>query len=180
MSTPDFTKPSGEPFAAPGGEPSSYGTPPSYGQPPSYGDQPYGSASSGQAVGPGGEWLGPPLASWGLRLGGYLIDSVISIAITVALTLIDPNLGNLASLIIFLVYGYMTGTSGQTPGRKVVGIKVLKMQDGQVLGAGLGIARGFCHILDAIPLLLGFLWPLWDKKNQTFADKIVSSVVIKV
>lgn len=190
MSTPDFTKPSGEPFAAPGGPPPpsgeqpSYGQPPAYGQqpygqPPSYGQQPYGQAPSA-AVGPGGEWLGPPLASWGLRLAGYLIDTVLSTVVTLVLLAVSEPLSNAASLIVFLVFGYMTGTTGQTPGRRLMGIKVLRMQDGQVLGAGLGIARQFCHILDAIPLLLGFFWPLWDSKNQTFADKIVSSVVIKV
>jgi len=35
------------------------------------------------------------------------------------------------------------------------------------------------HILDALPLFLGFLWPIWDAKKQTFADKIIKSVVVK-
>jgi uncharacterized RDD family membrane protein YckC len=26
--------------------------------------------------------------------------------------------------------------------------------------------------------LLGYLWPLWDDKRQTFADKICSTVVL--
>lgn len=176
MSTPDFTKPSGsEPFSPPGGTEQ-----PAYGQPPAYGQQPYGQPAAGQAVGPGGEWLGPPLASWGLRVAGYLIDLVISVVVSLLFLAVSEVLYNLVGLVIFLLFGYLTGTTGQTPGRRLVGIKVLRMQDGQVLGPVLGIARGFCHILDSIPLLLGFLWPLWDKKNQTFADKIVSSVVIKV
>ena len=32
----------------------------------------------------------------------------------------------------------------------------------------------------AVQLLLGFFWPIWDQKKQTFADKIIGSVVIKV
>ncbi len=27
---------------------------------------------------------------------------------------------------------------------------------------------------------LGYLWPLWDKKKQTFADKIFGTYSIKV
>lgn len=34
--------------------------------------------------------------------------------------------------------------------------------------------------INAIPCYLGYLWPAWDAKKQTFTDKIVSSVVIKV
>ncbi len=105
---------------------------------------------------------------------------MISILITVVVALFSADLSNVVGLVVLVVYGYMTGSTGQTPGRRIVGVKVLKIADGQVLGAGLGIARQFCHILDALPILLGFFWPLWDKKNQTFADKIVSSVVVKV
>ncbi|MDQ1539752.1 MAG: hypothetical protein QOH29_478, partial [Actinomycetota bacterium] len=27
---------------------------------------------------------------------------------------------------------------------------------------------------------LGYLWPLWDSKRQTFADKILKTVVVNV
>ena len=36
----------------------------------------------------------------------------------------------------------------------------------------------FVHILDAIPCYVGLLWPLWDNKRQTFADKILKMVVL--
>jgi hypothetical protein len=48
-----------------------------------------------------------------------------------------------------------------------------------VIGGGMGIGRHLLHILDALPCYLGFLWPLWDGKRQTFADKIVKSVVVR-
>jgi uncharacterized RDD family membrane protein YckC len=54
------------------------------------------------------------------------------------------------------------------------------MATGQPVGVGLAIGRYFVHILDALPCYLGFLWPLWDSKRQTFADKILSTVVVKV
>jgi len=34
------------------------------------------------------------------------------------------------------------------------------------------------HIVDGLSLFIGYLWPLWDKKRQTFADKIMSTVVV--
>ena len=37
--------------------------------------------------------------------------------------------------------------------------------------------RDLVHILDGMAYV-GYLWPLWDDRRQTFADKIVRTVVI--
>lgn len=151
---------------------------PGYGAPPpGYGDPFPGGVPAGSPFGQPG---GPQLAHWGLRAGGYLIDALISVAITFPFLLVDESLGNVVSIAVAVGFGYLTGTTGQTPGRKVIGIKALREADGQVLGAGAGIGRQFLHILDALPCLLGFFWPIWDAKKQTFADKIIKSVVVKV
>lgn len=164
----------GRDAGAPGGDPGysapSFGTPP-----PGYGQPSFGPGSGTQLY-PGG----PQLAEWSTRAGGYLVDFGISFVAQFVAALIDPVLAQVVGFGIFLYFGYVTGTTGQTPGRKVVGIRVLREADGQVLGPGAGIGRGFLHILDALPLLLGFFWPLWDKKKQTFADKLIHSVVVKV
>jgi uncharacterized RDD family membrane protein YckC len=39
--------------------------------------------------------------------------------------------------------------------------------------------RGLAHIVDSIPCDLGYLWPLWDSKRQTFADKICGTIVVQ-
>lgn len=74
---------------------------------------------------------------------------------------------------------YQEGTTGQTPGKKVVGIRVVREADGQVLGFGMAFVRKLCHVLDNALCGLGFLWPLWDEKSQTFADKIISTIVVQ-
>lgn len=185
--------PIGEPGTGspqPGGQPPPFGPPPpQYGQPGGYGPPAggppgygpgYGTPPVGQYGSPFGQPGGPQLASWGLRVGGALIDGVITGVVGAVLTLISADLGNVVQFVLFLVFGYLTGTTGQTPGRRIVGITVLREHDGQHLGAGAGIARSFLHILDALPLFLGYLWPIWDAKKQTFADKIIKSVVVKV
>ncbi len=35
------------------------------------------------------------------------------------------------------------------------------------------------HFLDSLACYVGWLWPLWDPKRQTFADKIMSTVVVE-
>ena len=75
---------------------------------------------------------------------------------------------------------YLEGTTGQTPGKRVLGIKLIREADGQVMGFWWAVLRSICHILDSLPCYLGYLWPLWDDKRQTFADKIMKTIVVKV
>jgi uncharacterized RDD family membrane protein YckC len=112
---------------------------------------------------------------------GYLLDVVI---LVVVIELIHLAVGGLVLeaviyLIGLLVLGWMNGASGRTPGKRVVGIRVVRDADGRVLGGGLGVVRAVCHFLDTVACLIGWLWPLWDTKNQTFADKILATVVLK-
>ncbi|MFE6688671.1 RDD family protein [Streptomyces sp. NPDC057743] len=71
------------------------------------------------------------------------------------------------------------GSTGQTPGKKALGIKVVSEATGQPIGFGMAFVRKLCHIVDGLPCYIGYLWPLWDEKNQTFADKIVTTVVVQ-
>ncbi|MFE3939575.1 RDD family protein, partial [Streptomyces goshikiensis] len=75
---------------------------------------------------------------------------------------------------------YKEGSTGQTIGKKALGISVLREADGRTLGFGFAFVRKLAHFLDSIACYLGFLWPLWDQKKQTFADKVCNTVVIKV
>jgi uncharacterized RDD family membrane protein YckC len=155
----------GPPAGAPG---EGYGPPAGYGAPA--GASPFGQ--------PGG----PQLAGWGDRATGAAIDWFGPSLVAGVLYQLSTALGSLAYLAAIgwaLYNAYLQGNTGQSVGKKQAGIRLLREQDGQVIGGGLGIGRYFLHILDAIPCYLGFLWPLWDDKKQTFADKIVKSVVIK-
>lgn len=49
---------------------------------------------------------------------------------------------------------------------------------GQPIGTGRAFLRDLAHALDGIPFYLGYLWPLWDAKRQTFSDKVCSTVVL--
>ena len=49
---------------------------------------------------------------------------------------------------------------------------------GQPIGFGLSIVRQLAHIVDAIICYIGYLFPLWDAKRQTLADKIMTTVCL--
>jgi uncharacterized RDD family membrane protein YckC len=69
------------------------------------------------------------------------------------------------------------GRTGYTLGKSILGTKLIGEADGRTIGAGRAFVRYLCHILDAF-CYIGYLWPLWDAKRQTFADKIMKTVVI--
>jgi uncharacterized RDD family membrane protein YckC len=77
-----------------------------------------------------------------------------------------------------LYYGFLEGSTGQTIGKRVLGIKVVDARTGMPIGVGRAIGRSFARILSTIVFGLGYLWMLWDPNKQTWHDKIVSSYVI--
>jgi uncharacterized RDD family membrane protein YckC len=58
----------------------------------------------------------------------------------------------------------------------VLAIRLINYE-GRSIGGGLSFVRQLAHILDGI-CYIGYLWPLWDARKQTFADKIMGTVVV--
>ncbi|HWM36524.1 MAG TPA: RDD family protein [Streptomyces sp.] len=175
--------------AQPGGQPA-YGYPQ---QPPQGGipGQPaYGyPQQAAYGYNPG---MQPAYANWLYRVGATLLDGLIVGAPYGILAAIGAGIGpETAAGVIFALLGflaliglglwmiYQEGTTGQTPGKKIVGTRLLGEATGQPIGFGMAFARRLAHILDSLPCYLGWLWPLWDDKKQTFADKICSTVVVR-
>jgi uncharacterized RDD family membrane protein YckC len=75
---------------------------------------------------------------------------------------------------------FKQGQTGQTIGKGVLNIKLISEETSQPIGPLMAFVRQIVHIVDAIPCYVGYLWPLWDDKRQTFADKIIKTVVIDV
>ena len=180
-----------------------YGQPPAgqdpYGQPPqgSYGQDPYAQQNPYGAQPPAaysGVPQGVTFAHWGKRVGATVIDSLILLAAYIPALIgaglaSDPGtagMGTVLTLIGLVLYiGVFVwnvcikqGSTGYTVGKGVMGIKLVKAETGQPIGGGMSFVRQLAHILDGLPCYLGFLWPLWDAKRQTFADKIIGTYVI--
>ena len=77
-------------------------------------------------------------------------------------------------------YGYRQGTTGSSIGKSVLKFKVVSEKTGQPIGFGLSIVRQLAHIVDAIICYIGYLFPLWDAKRQTLADKIMTTVCLPI
>jgi uncharacterized RDD family membrane protein YckC len=136
-----------------------------------------------------------PLILWcgiGQVLGWFLTPSVTC---TTSVTQYDVNyvcsqpdsvLPMLVQLVFGLValaytiwnFGYRQGNTGSSVGKSMQKFKVVSEVTGQPLGFGMSFVRQLAHIVDAAICYIGFLFPLWDAKRQTLADKIMTTVCL--
>jgi len=84
-----------------------------------------------------------------------------------------------------LYFALLNGTgSGQTVGNRAPGIAVRDATTGEAIGFKRGLLRWFIrfvlYLALFLPGLLNDLFPLWDSRNQTIADKAARSVVIRL
>jgi uncharacterized RDD family membrane protein YckC len=97
------------------------------------------------------------------------------------------------SLVLFFVYIVIQALyfscfngqgTGQTVGNRAPGIAVRDAETGEAIGIGRGLVRWlvrialYCALI--LPGVLNDLFPLWDKRRQTIADKAARSVVIRL
>lgn len=143
---------------------------------------------------------GTRYASWGRRLAAVAIDGVIlaTVVITTALVAGVPierlneeirSEGGIVAVLLFVVpeavYDtLMIGSRNQTLGKMAMKITVLDAGDGRT---SIGYPRAFARwattnlflALWLVPGVLDHLWPLRDRRNQTWHDKLVRSVVVR-
>jgi uncharacterized RDD family membrane protein YckC len=175
----------GEP-AAPYGAGQPAGAP--YGQAP-YGAPPAG-YQSGPVAQPGGYAYGaPPYAGWLTRVGAYIIDWLPSWVLIVIGDVLASRGGAGSEIAVVFslaalgwwIYNrcFQAGRTGQSLGKKATDTRLIGEQTGRPIGAGMAFVRDIAHIVDAAICYVGYLFPLWDAKKQTLADKIVHTLVVK-
>jgi uncharacterized RDD family membrane protein YckC len=81
-------------------------------------------------------------------------------------------------LVVAFVYLRALATSGQTWGCKIVGIKVVRTDNGQAPGWGKAIGRTLFSYISAWVFYLGYLWMAWDAHKQTWQDKVAGTYVV--
>jgi uncharacterized RDD family membrane protein YckC len=77
-------------------------------------------------------------------------------------------------------YGYRQGTTGSSIGKSAMKFKVVSEVTGQPIGFGMSVLRQLAHFVDQIICYIGYLFPLWDAKRQTLADKIMTTVCLPI
>lgn len=123
-----------------------------------------------------------PRASFGQRFGAGFIDGIIVGIISLILRLVLGSTGQLVGALVGLAYtAYLEGgATGQSIGKRVLGIRVVDTRTGGPIGYGRGAVRWLVAIVSAIPIFLGYFWMLWDGEKQMWHDKASTSYVVPV
>src|SRR5437764_10990420 len=105
-----------------------------------------------------------PRASFLQRLGAALIDGILIGIVYGILYAVLGGVGYALGILIgiaYIVY-FEGGPTGQTFGKRALGIRVYDFASGGPIGYGRGFIRWLGKIVSSIPCLLGYLWMLWD------------------
>jgi uncharacterized RDD family membrane protein YckC len=112
------------------------------------------------------------LSSAGRRLGGVLLDALL-----IFCTLV----------IGWIVWTLIVWAQGQTPGKQLLGMRVVRLDTRTYAGWGRMFLRDFVGKLlvalvsSLIPFIGGIIadcWLLWDKDKQELWDKIAGTIVV--
>ena len=150
----------------------------------------YGLASFGQRA---GAFIIDALITWGIFLGAIIVSAIIATITTPDRTPdnVDPGPSAIGALFFVLLFvsaftadiayfPYFEGRpDGQTPGKRIMGIRVVRQSNGGPLGYGLAIGRTVARVVDGVVFGLGYLWAIWDPQHQTWHDKIAATLVVR-
>ena len=106
-------------------------------------------------------------------MGAYILDILLFFA---------------ALIIGYIIWWLITLSRGQTPGKQLVGIRVMRA-DGTPSDWGWTFIREFIVkfvvfevVLDAVAFgvvgIIDLLWAFWDRNRQTLHDKIMKTIVV--
>jgi uncharacterized RDD family membrane protein YckC len=81
--------------------------------------------------------------------------------------------------LVALIYFLGLARRGQTWGKRIVGVTVIRKDNGDVPGLGRAVGRElFAMVISSSIFYLGFLWMLWDRDRQTWHDKVAGTIVV--
>lgn len=131
-------------------------------------------------------------AGFWIRFGAVMIDTVVVGvvsgvfgAVMGLMGLADPTSATFLIVQLVSVLGavlyeiLMIAAYGATVGKKVLGLKVIRANGGD-LGGGLSTGRYFAKFISGVILLIGYIMAAWDGEKRALHDRICDTRVIRV
>jgi|GEM_PF-5282663 len=101
----------------------------------------------------------------------------------ISLGLNHSHLLSAYGLVFFFIWTFInlvcSSTTGQTPGKMLMGIRLIKT-DGETVGVVHAVVRLIGYVLSILPFFLGFLWAVVNTEKQGLHDKLAQTYVIRV
>ncbi len=122
------------------------------------------------------------LAGLGERLIALIIDGII-LGIIGGVLFSGLREGTVSSIVTFLIgitynWYFLTQQNGQTIGKRVMGIRVVKINDRPLEAADV-IVRYVGYYINSFVFGLGWIWAAFDNRKQGWHDKLASTLVVK-
>ncbi len=106
----------------------------------------------------------------------------VEAAMTEAIAAATPGIVRASALFQLGALVYLAGswlTFSRSPGMALLGIRIVREDDGGPMGPGRVAIRFGGYYLSTIALLLGFAWALFDGRKQAWHDKLAGTVVVR-
>ena len=121
-------------------------------------------------------------AGFWIRLGAGIIDGVILTLIAWIIIHVFSSLIICVVAEIVIEVAYFVGFwawRGQTPGKMMVGIKIIRT-DSSPITLSHAFIRYCGYIVSVLTLFIGFIWIAFDSHKQGIHDKIADTYVVKL
>lgn len=132
-------------------------------------------------------------AGFWVRFAAHLVDGVLFLLVVLPILYLtygdtyfssdEHSFGVVSVLVTWVLPIVMTIwfwlKKGATPGKMLFGLKVLDDKTGNYLTVGQSLVRYFGYILSSLVFGLGYIWAAFDKKKQSWHDKLAKSVVVR-
>jgi len=132
-------------------------------------------------------------AGFGLRYGAWMFDFLITLiaimgftfAVTAASrrSVVGSNtdlavVAGLTLLLFVLNFVVMAGIGGQTAGMRILGIYIVRVDGRPFTMKHAALRHLLGYPLSMAFFFLGFLWMLWDPRQQGWHDKLARTIVV--
>lgn len=121
-------------------------------------------------------------ASFLQRLLGALVDAVMTFIVSLLCIKIGKSIGignQFYMLFDISYYVFFWYFKNATPGMMLMKIRIVSANDKQITLLRL-VFRYIGIFISLAVVGIGTLWMLWDKRSQTWQDKIAKTVVVKI
>lgn len=88
---------------------------------------------------------------------------------------LDPIVNQVLPIIVPALFWVRLGA---TPGKLLLECRVVDAVTFDKISFGRALLRSFAYLVSVAPFGLGFFWVIWDKRAQSFHDKIARTVVV--
>jgi uncharacterized RDD family membrane protein YckC len=132
-------------------------------------------------------------AGFGLRYGAWMFDFLITLIAIMFFTFIltavsrqsvvgsNRDLVIVAALTLLLFmfnFVVLAGSNGQSAGMRILGIYVVRLDGRPFTIKDAAMRHLVGYPLSSVAFFLGFLWMLWDPRQQGWHDKLAGTIVV--